>query len=107
MPESVRVLLCSAPPARAEALAGELVERRFAACVNVIAGVVSRYRWQGKLERDEESLLVIKCDEARVDELIAALPELHPYEVPELLSLPVEKGNRAYVDWVRRESTAS
>ena len=107
MPESVRVLLCTAPPDRAEALAGELVERRLAACVNVIAGVVSRYRWQGKLERDEESLLVIKCDESRVEELIAALPELHPYDVPELLSLPVEKGNPAYVDWVRRESTAS
>ena len=73
----------------------------------MIAGVVSRYRWQGKLERDEESLLVIKCDESRVEDLIASLAELHPYDVPELLSLPVEKGNPAYVDWVRRESTAS
>jgi periplasmic divalent cation tolerance protein len=75
--------------------------------VNVIAGVVSRYRWQGRLERDEESLLLIKCDESRVEPLIAALGELHPYDVPELLSLPVEKGNPAYVEWVRRESSDS
>lgn len=106
MPESVRVLLCTAPPDRAEGIAEGLLQRRLAACVNVIGGVVSRYWWQDKLERDEESLLIIKCEADRVDEIVAALADLHPYEVPELLSLPVEKGNPAYLEWVRRESSA-
>jgi periplasmic divalent cation tolerance protein len=68
--------------------------------VNVLPGVVSRYWWKGSLARDEESLLLIKTEAARVDEVIAALKELHPYEVPELLSLPVEAGAPRYLAWV-------
>ena len=70
----------------------------------MIRDVVSRYRWEGELHTDEETLLILKTDADRVDDIIEALRELHPYEVPELLSLPVEKGNPAYLDWVRAET---
>ena len=72
--------------------------------MNEIRGVVSRYRWKGRLEREEESLLVIKTAQERVAEVIAALEELHPYEQPELLSLAVEQGSQPYLDWVRDET---
>ena len=101
----VTVLLCTCPPAHAEDLAAALLEQKLVACVNVIAGVASRYRWKGKLERDDESLLILKTRKALVPEVVAALAKLHPYDVPELLALPVEQGGAAYLDWVR-EATA-
>ena len=72
--------------------------------MNALPGVVSRYWWQGKLERDDETLLLLKTEAARVPAIIDALRDVHPYEVPELLSLPVEQGSPAYLDWVARES---
>ena len=99
----LRVLLCTAPPDRAEEIARALLERRLVACVNVVPGVRSLYWWQGKLEDDAESLLMLKTARDKGDDLIAALPEVHPYETPELLSLEVESGNPAYLDWLRGE----
>jgi periplasmic divalent cation tolerance protein len=72
--------------------------------VNVIAGVSSRYRWKGALEKADESLLVIKTEAARVQEIVAALDDLHPYDVPELIALPVEQGAAPYLKWVSDES---
>ena len=72
--------------------------------LNALPGVVSRYWWQGKLEKDDETLLVLKTSADRVADVIAALKDLHPYDVPELLSLPVEDGNPAYLDWVNGET---
>lgn len=84
----------------AERIARTLVERRLAACVNVIPEVVSIYRWKGSVERDEESMLVIKTRAERFEELRAALVSLHPYEVPELVALPVEGGHPPYLAWL-------
>jgi periplasmic divalent cation tolerance protein len=84
----------------AERLARALVEERLAACVNVVPGVVSVYRWKGAVERDEERLLVIKTTAERVEALKAALPAMHPYELPELVVLPVAGGLGPYLDWV-------
>ncbi len=103
---NVRVLLCTCPPNRAEDLAAALLQQRLVACVSVIDNIASHYRWKGKLERDEESLLILKTSTARVAELLDVLSDLHPYDVPELLVLPVEQGNKAYLDWVR-EATAT
>ena len=100
----VRVLLCTCPSDAADKLATALLERRLVACVNVIAGVSSHYRWNGKLEKDEESLLILKTTREQVAGIDAALKELHPYDVPELLSLPVEEGADAYLRWVREET---
>ena len=84
----------------AERLARALVERRLAACVNVVPGVVSHYRWKGEICRDEERLLVIKTRAERMDALRAALAELHPYELPELVALEISDGTQAYLEWL-------
>jgi periplasmic divalent cation tolerance protein len=84
----------------AERIARALVERRLAACVNVVPGVVSVYRWKGAVCRDEERLLVIKTRTGRLEALRRALVEIHPYEVPELVALPVEAGHAPYLDWL-------
>ena len=84
----------------AERIARALVEQGVAACVNVVPGVVSFYRWKGVLERDAETLLVIKARADRFDALLAALLALHPYELPELVALPIEAGHRPYLDWL-------
>jgi periplasmic divalent cation tolerance protein len=84
----------------AERIARALVERRLAACVNVVAGVVSVYRWKGEVCRDEERLLVIKTRAAKVEALREALVALHPYELPELVALPVAAGHGPYLAWL-------
>ena len=84
----------------AERLARALVERRLAACVNVVPGVVSHYRYQGELHREQEQLLVIKTRAERMDALRAALAELHPYQVPELVALEITSGSDAYLKWL-------
>jgi periplasmic divalent cation tolerance protein len=84
----------------ADRLARALVERRLAACVNVVPGVVSHYRWQGELQRDEERLLVIKTRAERIDALRDALRELHPYELPELVAFEITAGSEEYLKWL-------
>jgi periplasmic divalent cation tolerance protein len=101
---TVRLLLCTCPPGAAERIAAGLLERRLVACANAVPGVVSRYWWNDKLERDDETLLLLKTEAQRVPEVIAALAELHPYEVPELLALPIEAGAGPYLAWVKAET---
>jgi periplasmic divalent cation tolerance protein len=84
----------------ADRLAKALVERRLAACVNVVPGVVSHYRFEGELHRDAELLLVIKTRAEKLDALRAALVELHPYDVPELVALEISAGHEAYLAWL-------
>ncbi len=93
------VVLCTFPDVeQARAIAAVLVERRLAACVNLLPGVESIYRWEGKVERAGEVLAVIKT--TRYPELEAALEELHPYEVPEILAVPVAAGLAGYLKWL-------
>ena len=84
----------------AERIARALVERRLAACVNVLPGVVAFDRWKGAVSRDEELLLVIKTRRERLEALREALVGMHGYEVPELVALPVEGGHEPYLAWV-------
>ncbi len=81
-------------------LARTLVEERLAACVNRVPGLVSTYRWEGKIEEDKEELLVVKTAEDRLEALFQRVAELHPYTVPEILALPVEKGHPPYLEWL-------
>nr|XP_054510258.1 protein CutA homolog [Agelaius phoeniceus] len=82
-------------------LARSLVQQRLAACVNIIPGVTSVYTWQGKLEEDSEVLLMIKTRSSRVPALSDFVRSHHPYEVPEVVALPVAQGNPPYLRWVR------
>jgi periplasmic divalent cation tolerance protein len=95
------VVLVTCPSAeKAAEIARALVEERFAACGNVVPAVRSIYRWEGKIQDDAEALLVIKTERRLVPDLKARLPALHPYQVPELLVLPVEDGLAPYLDWI-------
>jgi periplasmic divalent cation tolerance protein len=100
MPTAV-VLLVTAPTADAAAtLARALVEEGLAACGNVVPAIRSIYRWEGKVQDEPEALLVLKTERRLVPAVKARLPELHPYQVPELLVLPVEDGLAPYLEWV-------
>lgn len=97
---AARVVLVTAPDgATAEALVRRLVEERVVACGNILP-VTSIYRWRDAVEHETEALVIFKTDAAGADRLVDRVPELHPYEVPEVLVLPVEGGNRAYLEWV-------
>lgn len=103
MPESIVVAISTCPDeTSARDIAAALVSERLATCVNRIGGVRSTYSWEGSLQDDAEILLVIKTTPARLAQLRARLATLHPYELPELLVLPVIDGNEAYLEWVRR-----
>lgn len=81
-------------------LARELVARRHAACVNMIPGVRSFYRWQGKLCRDSEYLLIIKTLESEYEKVTETIHELHRYEIPEILSFSVGRADSRFLDWI-------
>ena len=104
----MRVILCNCSPSEAEQLATTLVEEGLAACVNIISGVLSVYRWKGEIHRDQESTLIIKVAAETVERLRRRLVELHSYETVEFLSLPVhvDESDSDYVGWVRQSSAS-
>lgn len=103
---SLRVVLSTAPSdAAARRIARTVVEERLAACVNLVPGVTSIYRWSGAVQEDSEVLLVMKTCAERVDELVGRVRVLHEYALPEVIALPVDAGSEDYVRWVREETT--
>lgn len=100
------VVLCTCPDqTSADLLCEQLLNQRLAACINQLPGVTSVYRWQGKVERATEIQLIIKSRQSRFAELQACIQVNHPYEVPELLALPVSAGLPAYLDWLNGETS--
>jgi periplasmic divalent cation tolerance protein len=91
----------------AERVGRTLVERRLAACVNILPGMISHYRWEGKLERGEEAVMLIKTRALLADEVERAVKELHPYSTPAILVLPIESVERNYLGWLLSETGKS
>ena len=96
-----RLVLCTCPDQEtALALGTQLVEQRLAACVNLVPGLLSIYRWQGEIQRDAEVLLLIKTTAHRLDDLMQSLRRLHPYDVPEIIAVPICAGLPDYLNWL-------
>jgi periplasmic divalent cation tolerance protein len=100
VPEYVLVLTTLPVNSDAEAFAFALIDDRLAACVNVAGEMTSVFRWGGRVERERERQLIIKTTGARLPALMDRLRERHPYEVPEILAIPVVDGSAAYLQWV-------
>jgi periplasmic divalent cation tolerance protein len=100
MSERLIVFCTVGTAADAERIARALVAERVAACVNVVPGLVSVYRWKGNVERDDEHLLVIKTRADRFEALRQTVLSLHPYELPELVALPIAAGHAPYLAWL-------
>jgi len=102
----VAVLMTAPDIEVAERLGRAAVDERLAACANILPGVTSIYRWEGAVQRDAEVLVLFKTTAEGVDALRKRVVELHPYDVPELIALPVLGGHGPYLDWVRGEVDA-
>lgn len=107
MADALLVLTNMPDRAAAVQLAQTLIERRLAACVNVLAECTSVYRWQEKVESAAETPILIKTRRALYPELETAIRDLHPYELPEIIAVPITYGLTEYLDWVSGETTIS
>jgi periplasmic divalent cation tolerance protein len=104
MTDAVVVLVTAPTPERAAEIARAVVEERLAACGNVVPGLRSIYRWEGKVQDDEEALLLLKTTRDRFEALRERVLALHPYDMPEVIALPVEAGSAAYLGWIAAET---
>ena len=102
--QSLLVLTNLPDRAAAERLADDLVAKRLAACVNILAPCRSVYRWKGEVQHDEEHPMLIKTTADRYPALEQALRAGHPYELPEIIAVPIERGLPAYLDWIAAET---
>lgn len=97
------VVLVTTSDNQAQEIADVLLGQRKAACVNIVPGVSSFFWWQGKPDSDRESLLIIKSKASLLDEIITLVKEVHSYDVPEIIALPIIGGNPEYLEWIDKE----
>lgn len=98
----IQIVFCTVPDTdTGHRIAAQLVEYGLAACVNLIPGIESVYRWKGQLEQESEVLLMIKSRSADYTDVEATISALHPYELPEIIAVPLNNGLPEYLDWVR------
>ena len=105
MTTDIRIVFVSIPREEAKTFARKLVEERLAACVNIVPKMESYYWWDGKVLEDSESLLLIKTTAARFDDLQQYIVDRHPYDLPEIVALPITEGLEGYLKWVAEETT--
>ncbi len=79
-----------------------LLDKKIIACVNILDGVKSMYWWKGKIVKDNECLMIIKTKKSLVKNVIASIKKMHSYKVPEIIELPIKKGNKDYLDWISK-----
>ena len=101
MDEVIQVTTTTDDKAYAESIASELIERRLAACAQIVGPIESAYRWQGKIEHQSEWVCIAKTTRGRYAEVEAAICDLHPYDMPEILVTPIIDGSKEYLNWVR------
>lgn len=101
MTEYVQIVTAAESEEAAEKITNSLLEKRLAACVQIVGPITSTYWWRGKIETAEEWLCLIKSKTGLYEEVERTINELHTYETPEILALPVVTGSRAYLDWLR------
>ena len=105
MPDEFCVVFVTMPAREdAENIAADLVSEKLVACCNLVPGVCSVYHWKGSVCRNEEVLMVMKTRRELFDQLCARVAELHSYEVPEVIALPIVAGHQPYLDWLREET---
>jgi periplasmic divalent cation tolerance protein len=99
------LVFCTCPNRSvAVVIATALLEERLAACVNHVPGVQSMYRWEGRVEHDDEVLLLIKTTPELYPKVEGTIGKLHPYELPEIIGVPIAAGSEAYLSWLRSET---
>jgi len=91
----------------ASSIAESLVNQKLAACVNIINGIESVYQWNGKIERDQEILLIIKTRQCLFSQVQNAIHELHDYELPEIIAVPIDTGEKNYLNWIKSATLAT
>ena len=101
--EHIVVLVTASGEEEAQTIATQLIEAKVAACVNTINGITSMFSWQGKVETERESLLIIKSSASLLSKVIEVVKQTHSYEVPEIIALPVVGGNEDYLAWIDAE----
>ena len=99
-----RRLYYSPSQEEAQSLAQALVKEKLAACVNIIPGIQSVYQWDNAIQTDQELLLICKTRTERFDSLNKRVQALHPYDVPEIISIPLQNGSEPYLNWVRENT---
>jgi len=100
------MVFCTCPDEiTAERVALQIVEKKQAACLNIIPGIKSIYRWQDKIETSNEVLLIIKTSKANYNGLESLLKDLHPYQCPEIIGVPIEHGNIGYLQWLKTNTS--
>jgi periplasmic divalent cation tolerance protein len=104
MSEAFFVYVTAGSVAEAERIGRALVEERLAACANILPGMRSIYRWQGKVEEASEAVLVLKTARTTLAALTARVKDLHSYELPCVVALPIEAGNADYLAWIESQS---
>lgn len=103
--EKVVIYITTGTDEEAQKVAEELLKQRKAACVSILPGVNSIFWWQDKLDSAQEILLIVKTKASLVDEIVRLVTEIHSYDVPEIIALPIMGGNRDYLEWIGKEVT--
>ena len=104
-PGIVMVFITTSEDEESRLIARVLLEQKKAACVNILPGINSLYWWQKKIDQDHESLLIVKTRMELLEEVVRLVKEVHSYDVPEIIAVPVVGGNDDYIDWINREVT--
>jgi len=94
------ILITTKDKLEAEKIAKMLIQNKLAACVNILAGVKSLFRWQGKIDQAKEALLIVKSKKEKFDKIAKLVKSMHSYDLPEIIAIPIVSGFKPYLDWI-------